>query len=402
MTEAGLRADEVVRLEDLHGSGGVGRRPVTIVRGDGARLFDDAGHEYLDLASAHGWANLGHGHPEILEAIHAQTDRLIAHTESSYNDQRAAWFGELAAVLREAFGENDHGVLSRISPSNSGTEAVEAALKFARVSTGRSGVVAFTRAFHGRTFGALSATATARYRAPFEPLVPGFTHVPLNDLAALDGAISDTTAAVLVEIVQGEGGVHEAQADFVAGAQRLCRERGALFIVDEIQTGFGRTGRWFASQWVDAKPDIVTLGKALGGGIPMGAAVWRDRLGGFEVGAHGSTFGGNPLACAASRAMLRVLRRDDLPARADRLGARLLGRLRTSGAPGVREVRGRGLMIGIELKQAATPVLKALTARGVWALPAGRTVLRLMPPLTIDEPDLDRAGDILLEILHDG
>jgi acetylornithine/LysW-gamma-L-lysine aminotransferase len=230
--------------------------------------------------------------------------------------------------------------------------------------------------------------------------VPGFRHVPLNDVAALQDAVTPATAGVILEIVQGEGGVRPATGEFLAAARRLCDERGALLIVDEIQTGLGRTGRWFACEHYGLAPDILTLGKPLGGGIPMGAAAWREELGTFGPGLHGSTFGGNPLACAASRAVLRVLRDERLPERADRLGAAALERLRAASPAGARAMRGLGLMIGIELRQKVTPVLKALMERGIWALPAGDQVLRLLPPLVIPEDRLLHGVDVVIEVLR--
>ncbi len=387
-------------LEDRHASGGVARRPVTIIRASGARLWDVDGNEYIDCAAGHGWAALGHGNPDVSQAIEAQLGRIVTQTESSYNDQRACWFGELARLFADSLATTRHGAITRIHPCNSGTEAVEAALKFARVATGRTEFVAAQRGFHGRTFGALSAAGTTRYRTPFEPLLPGFRHVPMNDTGALDGAVTDRTAGLILEVVQGEGGVHVADWDYLVAARRLCDERGALLIIDEIQTGLGRTGRWFACEHAGLAPDVIVLGKAIGGGIPMGAAAWREGLGTFASGAHGSTFGGNPLACAASSAVLRVLAEERLPERAARLGAAAFAELRGARAPAIREIRGLGLMIGIELRQRVTPVLKELLHRGVWALPAGPTVLRLLPPLTIPEPDLERAIGAIVDVLR--
>lgn len=390
---------DFAEAEERHSSGGVRRRPVTIVRAEGSSLFDAEGKRYVDCAAAHGWAALGHGHPAVTEAIRVQAGRLVMHTESASNDVRAHWFVSLAAFLLGDFPANDRGALSRIQPANSGAEAVEAALKFARYQTGRLAFVAFTRGFHGRTFGALSATAPGARRDTFAPLVPEFTHVPYDDLAAVERAVNDRTAGVVVEIIQGEGGVHEGSTAFLQGLDRCCRDRGALLIVDEIQTGFGRTGRRFASAWHGLAPDIVVLGKALGGGIPMGAAVWRDGLGTFESGLHGSTFAGAPLACAASIAMMEVLANGRLADRAARLGDALLAELRSLDAPIVRAVRGRGLMIGIELKRKVGPLLVQLMERGVWALPAGLNVLRLLPPLTIPEDDLAFAVTAIRETL---
>ncbi|MFQ5612604.1 MAG: aspartate aminotransferase family protein [Anaerolineae bacterium] len=397
-----MQTSQMLELEKAHMSGGIGRRPVAIVRAAGARLWDSDGNEYIDCAAGQGWANAGHSHPEVTGAIQAQAAVLVAHTESSFNDQRALWLGELAAVLRDALGETERGALGRIHACNSGAEAIEAAIKVARYFTGRPGIVAARRGFHGRTLGALSATWNPKYRRPFEPLLPGFSHVPFNDVEAAQAAINDETAAVIVEVVQGEGGVNPARPDYLAALRRLCDERGALLVVDEIQTGFGRTGRWFAGQHFDLQPDVIALGKTLGGGLPMGAIAWREGLGPLKPGTHGSTFGGNPLACAASRAVLRVMQDEQLPERAGRLGGWLLAELRALDAPLVREVRGLGLMVGLELRRKVTPVLKALLERGVWALPAGPTVLRLLPPLVISEEDLQTVVRAIGEALGVG
>jgi acetylornithine/LysW-gamma-L-lysine aminotransferase len=393
------QTSRLFEFEEAHFSGGIGRRPVAIVRAEGARLWDSDGNEYIDCAAGQGWANVGHSHPDVTRAIQEQAAILVAHTESSFNDQRALWFTELASVLKRTFGQSQRGLLSRIHPCNSGAEAIEVAIKVARYFTGRPGIVATRGGFHGRTLGALSATWNPRYRQPFEPLLPGFRHVPYNDIAAMETAISPDTAAVIVEVVQGEGGVHVGDPAYLQALRRLCNDRSTLLIVDEIQTGLGRTGRWFASQHFGLQPDIVALGKALGGGIPMAAIAWREELGLLNAGLHGSTFGGNPLACAASRAVLRVLNEEQLPERAARLGDWLLAELRALPSPSIREARGRGLMIGLELRRRVTPILKALMARGVWALPAGPTVLRLLPPLVISEKDLQTVVLTIRDVL---
>ncbi len=392
--------DRLKTAEDAHGSGAVARRPVALVRAQGASLWDDEGREYLDLGGAHGWAALGHSHPEVTQAIREQAGRLIMQTESSYSDQRAAWFEELGAVLRAHFGSTGRGDLTRIQPCNSGTEANEAAIKLARFVTGRAEFVAAFHGFHGRTLGSLSATAEPKYRQPFEPLVPGFRHVALNDVLALEHAVTRATAGVILEVVQGEGGVRLATPEFLRAARQACDAAGALLIIDEIQTGLGRTGRWFACEHHRLEPDVLTLGKPLGGGIPMAAAAWRERFGRFAPGIHGSTFGGNPLACAASRAVLRALTEEGLPERAGRLGAVALERLRAAALPVVRDVRGLGLMIGVELRQKVTPILKELMGRGVWALPAGDQVLRMLPPLVIGEDELMRGMGTVIEVLR--
>ncbi len=392
-THSPLRANVAFAdTERQHASGVVPTREVALVRGAGARVWDADGHAYVDLAAGHGVANVGHAHPHVSAAIARQAERLLTCPASFPNDQRAALYRRLTAVLPNG--------LERLFFCNSGTEAVEAALKFARLVTGRPGIVALMRGFHGRTLGALAATWEPKYRAPFEPLVPGVRHVPAGRLEALDVAIDADTACVVLEVVQGEGGVHPLPGDYLRAAQALCRARGALLIVDEVQTGFGRTGRLFACEHVGLEPDLLCLGKAIAGGLPMGAVAIGPRVGTLPPGSHGSTFGGNPLACAAALATLDVLRDEGLPHRAERLGQAALERLRALDAPVVREVRGCGLMIGIELKTRARFYLEALLERGFLALPAGATVVRLLPPLTITEDEFHLALDALASVLR--
>jgi acetylornithine/LysW-gamma-L-lysine aminotransferase len=276
---------------------------------------------------------------------------------------------------------------------------MEGALKIARIATGRTGVVAAERGFHGRTMGALSCTWDPKYRAPFEPLVPGVVHAPHGDLAAFEARIGGDTAAVVVEVVQGEGGVRPTNAAFLQGLRRLCTERGALLVIDEVQTGFGRTGRVFAFEHFGIEPDLLALGKAIGGGLPMGAVAFGSAVGELPVGSHGSTFGGNPLACAAAVAALDVLEQERLPERAEALGARFRSRLGAIASPRVREVRGLGLMVAVELDVPSAPYLAALLERGVIALAAGPTVVRFLPPLVVAEEDLEFAADALEEVL---
>ena len=383
----------LIDLEKQHNSGAVGRRPYLFVRASGARLWDAAGNEYIDCAAAQGWANVGHSHPLVTQAIQAQAEKLVAWTESSYSEERALWMQELAAVTP--------GDLNRIMPGNSGAEAIEGALKAARYFTGRPKIITAKRGFHGRTFGAMTATATPAYSDPFHPLVPEFYHAPYNDLAAMVALVDDQTAAILVEIVQGEGGVYPGDPVYFEGLRRLCDERGTLLIFDEIQTGFGRTGKLFATEHLSVLPDMMTLGKALGGGIPMGAVVWSEKLGTLKSGLHGSTFGGNPLACAAGRAVIRVMQDEALPERAAHLGGWLMDELCALDSSKIREVRGLGLMIGVQLKGRVTPVLKSLLEAGIWALPAGKTVLRLLPPLVISEADLETVVSTIKQVLGD-
>jgi acetylornithine/LysW-gamma-L-lysine aminotransferase len=291
--------------------------------------------------------------------------------------------------------------MPRVFLCNSGTEAVEGALKIARLRTGRPGIVAAMRGFHGRTMGALSTTWNKTYRSPFEPLLPHVTHIPYNNPERLAEALNDTIGAVILEPVQGEGGVYPAQEGYLQAAQALCQANGSLLIIDAVQTGFGRTGTFFGFEQDGIRPDLVCLAKSIAGGLPMGAVLMSENIGPLPPASHGSTFGGSPLACAAGLAVLDVLENSDLIARAGRLGSLVLEHLQQNltGAV-VREVRGRGFLIGIELRSKVAPVLGELQARGVLALPAGPTVLRLMPPLVISEDDLWQAIATIEEVLN--
>jgi acetylornithine/LysW-gamma-L-lysine aminotransferase len=370
---------DIIALEQAHTAGTYPKRDLALVRGQGAHVWDADGRRYIDCAGGHGVSILGHCHPQVTDAICQQAARMVTCPGIFYNDQRAALLARLAQITG----------LERAFLCNSGTEAVEGALKFARLSTGRTGIVATMRGFHGRTMGALSATWEKRYREPFMPLVPGFAHVPYDNLERMERAITDDTAAVLLEVVQGEGGVRPGSGDYLRGVRQLCDERGALLIVDEVQTGFGRTGRWFAFQHHNLRPDLLCLAKGIAGGVPMGAIMIGPHVQGLRSGVHGSTFGGNPLACAAALASINVIEAQDLPTQAAAKGTYMLKHLSAMDAAVVREVRGLGLMIGIELRTRVQPYLQALIEEGILALPAGPTVLRLLPPLTIEYADLD-------------
>ncbi len=360
------------------------RGDVVITRGEGSWLFDEQGKKYLDLGSAQGVAMLGHCHPRVVEAISRQAETLTLCPNYLYNDVRAEFAQALVGVLPKH--------LPHLFLANSGAEAVDGALKFARLFTKRPAFVATTKGFHGRTIGALSVTWEPKYREGFLPLLET-THVQFNDAAALDQAITGQTAAVIVEVVQGESGVNVGTPEFLKTAERLCHERGALLIVDEIQTGFGRTGKWFAVEHAGIEPDIMCLAKGLGGGFPMGAFAYTKAI--REVltqGAHGSTFGGSPIACAAGLAAIQTYEDEGLIKRSGVLGAHMRNTLRSAleGDPAVRDIRGLGLMIAVELRTKVAPLLKSLMlSHGVIALPAGPTVLRLLPPLVITEAEID-------------
>lgn len=382
---------DIIDIESQHTSGLYVKQPIAIVRGRGASLWDVDGNEYIDCSSGHGVANLGHAHPKVAEAVSRQAATLITLFETFPNDQRAAVMQKLTALTPG---------LERVFFCNSGTEAIEAAIKFARLSTGRTGIVAAMRGFHGRTMGALSATWNKKYREAFEPLVPDYSHVPYNNIEALEKAVTDRSAAVLLEPVQGEGGVYPADPSYMEAVRELCTEHGALLILDEVQTGFGRTGRIFAYQHYGITPDLLCVAKSLAGGIPMGAVLIGPAVENLAPGLHGSTFGGNPLSCAAAVAALSVIEDEDLPRQALVKGAYLIDRIRRIKSPVIREVRGLGLMVGVELKQKVAPYLRALQERRVIALNAGLTTIRLLPPLVIDYVQLDQVVDALADVLE--
>lgn len=381
----------IIERETRFSSGVYGKRENVIVRGSGARIWDIEGRSYIDCVAGIGVASVGHTHPQIVKAITDQASTLITCQEMFYNDRRAELVERLAEIMPDG--------VDRFFLCNSGTEAIEGAIKFARLSTGRSNIVAAMRGFHGRTLGSLSATHKKKYREPFAPLVPGFSHVPFDRIEPLKEAVTEDTAAVILEIVQGEGGVRRGSSAYFQEVQAICHERGVLLIIDEVQTGFGRTGRWFAFEHVDIQPDLICLGKAIAGGVPMGAIAIGPRVSVLPVGVHGSTFGGNPLACAAAVATLDVIETEDLVRRAAELGTYFLQQLMSIESPLVREVRGIGLMIGIELKTRAMPLVKALADQGVQVLTAGPTVLRLLPPLVISREELDEVVAVIDRVL---
>ena len=377
-------------LEDQYALSLYPKRDLVAVRGEGALLFDENDNAYIDCAAGIGVASLGHSHPKLVEAIQQQAAKLITCPNILYNDVRS----QLLQKLVEVTPSN----LTHAYLCNSGTEANEAALKFARLHTGRPNFVTAMRGFHGRTMGSVSATFTKKYRESFEPLVPGFSYVPLNKIDKLEAVVDDNTAAVMLELVQGEGGVNLIQADYIAAVRKLCSERGALLIIDEIQTGFCRTGKFFACEHFDLQPDIMTIAKAMGGGVPIGATMLSADIQ-VGPGLHGTTFGGNPLACAAALAAINVYQNDDLAARATELGEYFEARLKEKELSQVRTIRRLGLMIGIELKQKSQEKLTQLLEHKIIALPAGANVIRMLPPLVISKDQIDQVVAVLQECL---
>lgn len=374
------------------------RYPVAIVRGEGATVWDADGKEYLDLAAGLGTSNLGHCHPRVVEAIAHQASRLL-HVSNLYHIEEQVRLAE--ALVERSFAE-------RAFFCNSGAEANEAAIKLARKAgrdrygPGRHEILVMENSFHGRTMATLSATGQAKVREDFEPLLEGFRFVPFNDLQALEAAVTERTCAVLVEPIQGEGGVIVPDEGYLPGLRRLCDARDLLLVYDEIQTGFGRTGHLFAYEAFGAPPHIMTVAKSLGGGVPIGAMLTTDDLAQhLGPGTHASTFGGNPLVCAAALAALEALEAEQLMANARKVGAYFRQRLEELQArhQAVREVRGLGLMIGVELDRDARPFLLNALERGVIISCPKETVWRFLPPLVITEADVDRAVGVLDELL---
>ncbi len=366
------------------------KRDITLVRGKGAEVWDDEGRRYIDCVAGIGVASVGHANEAVADALAEQARMLVTCPGIFYNDARARLLEKLASIAPEG--------LTRGFLCNSGAESVEAAIKFARLTTGRAGVVSAMRGFHGRTLGALSATHKAAYREGFGPLVPGFSFVPFNNAEKLRAAVGDETAAVLIEPVQGEGGIRPASAEFLRAAREVCDETGALLVFDEIQTGFCRTGRMFACEHHGVFPDIICLAKAIAGGVPTGAVMANDRVR-LPPGKHGTTFGGNPLVCAAALAAIEFMQAERLAERAEALGARFRERFEPRMPARVRALRQIGLMIGVELRERCRSYINALGDAGVLTLPAGTTVIRLLPPLVITEPELDEVVEVLLRVL---
>ena len=369
-------------------------KPIEIVGGDGVHLEGADGTRYLDAGASYACTPVGHCHPAVTAAIREQAEELL-YVQGSYpTATRSETYERLGAIAPEG--------LSNVWLCNSGTEANEAALKFARSATGRSKLVAARRAFHGRTLGSLALTWKDRYREGFGPLPGPVEFVPYDDDEALAAAVDDETAAVFLEPIQGEGGVHPASQSYLETARRVTREAGAALVADEVQTGLGRTGSLWACERAGIVPDAVTTAKGVASGLPLGATLCANWLA-EGAGDHGSTFSGNPLVCGAANATLETIVTEALPAQAERVGSYLRSELasvvESDGLP-VREVRGDGLLIGIEVKRGATRVLKQLAlSEEILALPAGRSVVRLLPPLTLTEDHADRIVTALREVL---
>jgi acetylornithine aminotransferase/acetylornithine/N-succinyldiaminopimelate aminotransferase len=401
-----MRLDDVKQLEERHLLGTYGRYEILVDRGRGPFLFDRQNRRYLDLLAGIGVNALGYNHPRILRVLRKQIKRPIHTSNLLYHEYQ----GRLAERLARISG------LDRVFFTNSGAESVEACLKLARVYANRKGpavrrhrILAVEGAFHGRTFGALSATWEPRYREPFEPLVPGFEFVRFDDPDDLTRRFGDDVAAIILETIQGEGGVRPVSEEFYRRARALTRDHGAALIADEVQSGLGRTGRWLAVHRFappgDRRelPDLIPVAKPLGGGFPLGAALMKEEVAeSFGRGLHGSTFGGGPLACRVSLEMLRVIEEDGLLEHVREVGASLRTQLAAlTDIEGVEEVRGDGLMLGLRMTEPCRPLVDRLLTQGYIANCTQQTVLRLLPPLVIRKEQTDRFVGVLRRLLED-
>lgn len=387
--------DRAQQLEKQHHTQLYKRYPITLVEGEGARVRDSEGREYIDALAGIAVNSLGHAHPAVVEAIRHQAGRLIHASNLFYMEPQS----ELAERLTRLAG------LDRVFFTNSGTEAMEGAIKLARRLAGKQGrggdIISFEGCFHGRSIGALS-THSDKQRQAFEPLLPGFRQVPFNEMDALEEAMGDDTTAVIIEAVQGEGGVRPVEADFMRRVRELCDRHGALMIADEIQCGVARTGKMFGYQHAGVLPDIVTLAKALGSGVPIGAVLAKQSVAdAFEFGDHGTTFGGNALVCAAADATLKTIEQEKLDQRAAELGNYMLEVLRDAARehPSIQEVRGRGLMVGVELDIGCKGIVAEMMERGVLANCTQESVVRFLPPLIISRDDLKQVIEVFLDVL---
>ncbi len=393
----------MIELEARYSAHNYNPLPVVLARGEGAHLWDIQGRRYIDMMSAYSAVSHGHAHPRILAALDAQSRRLAVPSRAFYNDRLGPFLEKLCEVTG----------LDKALPMNTGAEAVETAIKAARrwgyrvkgIAEGKAEIIVAAGNFHGRTTTIIGFSSEADYRDGFGPFAPGFVAVPFGDLAAMEAAITPNTAAVMVEPIQGEGGIIVPPKGWLAGVREMCTRHGIMLIVDEVQTGLGRTGAWFAFQHEHIRPDGLILGKALGGGVlPVSALVGSEELMGvFTPGSHGSTFGGNPLAAAVGLVALRVMEDEGLVERCRLLGEHMMGRLKAMDLPAIKAVRGMGLLAGIELDPHygnARTACEMLVERGVLSKETHETVIRLAPPLVIAKEDLDWALDRIADVIE--
>ncbi len=365
-----------------------GRWDLELVSGKGTLVMDRNEKKYLDFSSGIGVCNLGHCHPEVVAALTDQA-KTLWHTSNLFKSSMQEEVAEQLTKYSEG---------NAVFFCNSGAEANEAAIKLARKYTGKSKIITFYQSFHGRTFATMAATGQDKVKQGFGAMLETFVHLPFNNIEALEKEIDQETAAVMLEVIQGEGGVHPATKEFLQATERLCKEYGALLIIDEVQTGIGRTGKPFAYQHYSISPDIMTLAKGLGNGIPVGAMIGKEKLkGAFTPGSHGSTFGGNPLAMSAAKATLKLIFQENLLIEVTEKGEYLVGKLEEifSKCPTFKSIRHKGLMVGIEFSEEVVPLMAELRKNGLIVLNAGPHVLRLLPPLTVTKEEIDQAIEVM-------
>jgi len=391
--------EEILEVTEKYGARNYLPLPVVLSHGEGVWVSDPEGKRYMDMLSAYSAMNFGHRHPRIIQALKDQADRITVTSRAFHNDQ----LGEFCAVLAKLTEKE------MVLPMNTGAEAVETAIKAVRrwayrekgIAEGKAEIITCCGNFHGRTVTIVSFSSEEAYRSGFGPFTPGFKIIEYGNIKALQEAINENTAAFLVEPIQGEGGIIIPPQGYLKEAYQLCKDNNVIFMADEIQTGFGRTGKLFACDWEDVKPDVYILGKALGGGVLPISAVTADEkvLGVFEPGSHGSTFGGNPLACAVSIASMNLMEKEQLVNKSSELGNYFADQLRKINNPKIKEVRGRGLLVGIELTEKARPYCEKLMELGILAKETHENVIRFAPPLVISREELDWALERIRQVL---
>ncbi|KZE79855.1 ornithine--oxo-acid aminotransferase [Paenibacillus elgii] len=392
---------QIIEQTEKYGAANYRPLPIVISKAEGVWVEDPEGNKYMDMLSAYSALNHGHRHPKIIQALKDQADKVTLTSRAFHNDQLGTFYEKLSQLTGK----------SMILPMNTGAEAVETAIKAIRrwaygvkkVPVNQAEIIVCEGNFHGRTTTITSFSSEEEYKAGFGPFTPGFKIIPYGDLEALKNAISPNTAAFLFEPIQGEAGINIPPTGFIQGAQRLCKDNNVLLVADEIQTGFGRTGKLFACDWENVKPDMYILGKALGGGVfPISAvAADQDILGVFNPGSHGSTFGGNPLGCAVAITALDVLQEEDLVRRSEQSGQYFMNKLKEIKSSKLKEIRGRGLFIGLELNEPARLYCEKLKELGLLCKETHETTIRFAPPLNISQENLDWALERIVSVFHE-
>ena len=386
-----MNSDELIKIEDDYFINTFTRQPVVLSHGDGVKVTDIEGNEYIDMFAGIAVNCLGHNHPKLVNAIKDQASKLI-HVSSIYYNEPALTYAKKLIDLTS---------FDRIFYANSGAEANEGAIKLAVKYTGKSEVISAVDSFHGRTIMTLAATGHDEYHEPFKAVLPqGFINVPYNDIEAIKDAVSENTAAIIIEVIQGEGGVNIASEEYLKEVEKICKDNGIVFIVDEVQTGFGRCGTLFAHELYEIKPDIMTMAKGIGGGVPMGGILATEEIASaFVPGDHGTTFGGGPLVCAAANAVLDTIIEDNILDNVNDVGEYFISELKKLDKDIIADVRGKGLMVGLELKEAGAAYVDKLRKEGFLINCTADKVLRFVPPLIITKDEIDMFVKALDEIL---